>query len=97
MTKNTPFTVSQLEAIVEKHPTPFHIYDEKAIRENARRLKAAFAWNRGFREFFAVKAAPNPHLMALLKEEGFGSDCSSMAELVMAEAVGNVGDSTRHT
>ena len=54
MTKNTPFTVSQLEAIVEKHPTPFHIYDEKAIRENARRLKAAFAWNRGFREFFAA-------------------------------------------
>ena len=97
MTKNTPFTVSQLEAIVEKHPTPFHIYDEKAIRENARRLKAAFAWNRGFREFFAVKAAPNPHLMALLKEEGFGSDCSSMAELVMAEAVGNVGESIMFT
>ena len=58
MTKNTPFTVSQLEAIAAQHPTPFHVYDEKAIRENARRLKAAFAWNKCFREFFAVKAAP---------------------------------------
>ena len=97
MTKTTPFTVSQLEAIAAQYPTPFHVYDEKAIRENARRLKAAFSWNKGFREFFAVKAAPNPHLMSLLKEEGFGSDCSSMAELVMAEAVGNVGESIMFT
>ena len=97
MTKNTPFTFSQLEAIVAQHPTPFHVYDEKAIRGNARRLKAAFAWNRGFREYFAVKAAPNPYLMALLEEEGFGSDCSSMAELVMAEAVGNTGESIMFT
>ena len=79
MTKTIPFTVGRLKEIVAEHPTPFHIYDEAAIRANARRLKAAFAWNRGFREFFAVKATPNPHLMALLREEGFGSDCSSMA------------------
>ena len=97
MTKTTPFTVAQLEEIVAQHPTPFHLYDEKAIRANARRLKAAFAWNKGFREFFAVKATPNPHLMALLREEGFGSDCSSMAELVLAEAVGNVGESIMFT
>ena len=95
--KTTPFTAAQLEQIAAQHPTPFHIYDEKAIRANARRLKAAFAWNKGFREFFAVKAAPNPHLMALLREEGFGSDCSSMAELVLAEAVGNVGESIMFT
>ena len=95
--KTTPFTTAQLEQIAAQHPTPFHIYDERAIRENARRLKAAFAWNKGFREFFAVKATPNPHLMALLREEGFGSDCSSMAELVLAEAVGNTGESIMFT
>lgn len=89
--RNIPFDRQWIERTAEKWPTPFHVYDAKAIRENARRLKAAFAWNPGFREFFAVKATPNPHLMKLLKEFGFGSDCSSMAELVMAEKVGNVG------
>ena len=97
MTKTTPFTVAQLKEIAARHPTPFHIYDERAIRANARRLKEAFAWNGGFREFFAVKAAPNPHLMAILREEGFGSDCSSMAELELAAAVGNVGESIMFT
>ena len=92
-----PFTVEQLEDWSQKWPTPFHVYDAKAIRENARRLKAAFAWNEGFHEYFAVKAAPNPHLMALLKAEGFGSDCSSLPELVLAEAVGNVGESIMFT
>ena len=95
--KTLPFTNEQLEAIASQHPTPFHIYDEKAIRANARRLKAAFAWNPGFHEYFAVKATPNPWLMKLLKEEGFGSDCSSMAELVLAEAVGNVGEDIMFT
>ena len=95
--KTLPFSNEQLEEITRRWPTPFHLYDAAAIRANARRLKAAFAWNDGFREYFAVKAAPNPHLMALLKEEGFGSDCSSMAELVLAEAVGNVGESVMFT
>ena len=95
--KTIPFTNDQLEAIAREYPTPFHIYDEKAIRANARRLKAAFAWNQGFHEYFAVKAAPNPHLMQILREEGFGSDCSSMAELVLAQAVGNVGEDIMFT
>ena len=95
--KTLPFTNDQLEAITQTYPTPFHIYDEAAIRANARRLKAAFAWNKGFREYFAVKAAPNPHLMALLREEGFGSDCSSLAELALAEAVGNMGEDVMFT
>ena len=90
--RKIPFDKARLEEIAAKWPTPFHIYDAKAIRENAKRLKKAFAWNKGFREYFAVKAAPNPHLMKLLKEFDFGSDCSSMAELVLAEKVGNVGD-----
>ena len=95
--KTLPFTNDQLEAITQTYPTPFHIYDEAAIRANARRLKAAFAWNKGFREYFAVKAAPNPHLLALLREEGFGSDCSSLAELALAEAVGNAGEDVMFT
>ena len=95
--KTLPFTVEQLEDWSKTYPTPFHVYDEKAIRANARRLKAAFAWNKGFHEYFAVKAAPNPHLMALLREEGFGSDCSSLPELVLAEAVGNTGESIMFT
>jgi len=90
--RKLPFDKAKLEEIAAKWPTPFHIYDAKAIRENAKRLKKAFAWNKGFREYFAVKAAPNPHLMKLLKEFDFGSDCSSMAELVLAEKVGNVGE-----
>ena len=95
--RKLPFDKAKLEEIASKWPTPFHIYDAKAIRENAKRLKKAFAWNKGFREYFAVKAAPNPHLMKLLKEFGFGSDCSSMAELVLAEKVGNVGDAIMFT
>ena len=90
--RKIPFDKAKLEEIAAKWPTPFHVYDAKAIRENAKRLKKAFSWNKGFREYFAVKAAPNPHLMKLLKEFDFGSDCSSMAELVLAEKVGNVGD-----
>ena len=88
----TPFvTKEQLEAIAAQYPTPFHIYDEKGIRENARRLKAAFAWNPGYREYFAVKATPTPGILQVLQEEGCGCDCSSMAELVMAERIGAAG------
>jgi diaminopimelate decarboxylase len=90
--KTLPFTKAQIERIAEKFPTPFHLYDEAAIRRNARRLVAAFAWAPEFKEYFAVKACPNPHLMSILREEGFGADCSSMAELVLAERVGLTGE-----
>ena len=95
--RTLPFDKAKLDEIAAKWPTPFHIYDAKAIRENAKRMKKAFSWNKGWREFFAVKAAPNPHLMTLLKEFGFGSDCSSMAELVLAEKVGNTGEAIMFT
>lgn len=95
--RTLPFTKEKLEEITKKWPTPFHVYDAGAIRRNAERLKKAFSWNPGFREYFAVKAAPNPYLMKLLKEFDFGSDCSSMAELELAERVGNVGESIMFT
>ena len=95
--RKLPFDKAWIEETAKKFPTPFHVYDAKAIRENARRLKKAFAWNKGFREYFAVKATPNPHLMKLLKEFDFGSDCSSMAELVLAEKVGNTGEAIMFT
>lgn len=84
-----PFvTKEQIEKIAKSYPTPFHIYDEEGIRENARRLKAAFAWNKGFREYFAVKATPNPFIMKVLQEEGCGFDCSSYTELLLSDEVG---------
>ena len=87
-----PFvTLEQLNELVRQYPTPFHLYDEKGIRENARRLHKAFAWNPGFREHFAVKATPNPQILKLLKEEGCGVDCSSLTELMMAERCGFSG------
>ena len=95
--RTLPFDKAKLEEIAAQWPTPFHIYDAKAIRANAKRLKKAFAWNKGFREYFAVKATPNPHLMKLLQEFDFGSDCSSLAELVLAEKVGNVGEKIMFT
>ena len=95
--RELPFDRNWIEKTARKWPTPFHVYDAKAIRDNARRLKKAFSWNKGFREYFAVKATPNPHLMKLLGEFDFGSDCSSMAELVLAERVGNVGESIMFT
>ncbi len=88
-----PFvTLEQLKEITAKYPTPFHIYDEKGIRENARNLKKAFSWNKGFKEYFAVKATPNPFLLKLLHEEGCGMDCSSLTELMLSEALGIVGE-----
>ena len=90
--KKIPFvTKEQVEEIAKTYPTPFHIYDEKGIRENARRLKAAFAWNKGYREYFAVKATPNPFILKVLQEEGCGVDCSSLTELMMSEKCGFSG------
>lgn len=92
MQEKRPFvSKEQVESIVRRYPTPFHIYDEKGIRQNARRLKEAFAWNPGFREYFAVKATPNPYLMQILKEEGTGVDCSSLTELMLSDTVGFSG------
>lgn len=89
----TPFvTKEQVEDIIKNYPTPFHLYDEKGIRENARRLKAAFAWNPGFKEYFAVKATPNPTILKILKEEGCGTDCSSLTELMMSDKCGFSGN-----
>ena len=89
----TPFvTLEQLQEIVKQYPTPFHLYDERGIRENARALRQAFAWNPGFREHFAVKATPNPQILKLLREEGCGVDCSSLTELMMSERCGFAGE-----
>ena len=89
--KKTFVTKEQIDEIVKTYPTPFHIYDEKGIRENARRLKEAFSWNKGYKEFFAVKATPNPTILKVLKEEGCGTDCSSLTELMMSEKCGITG------
>jgi diaminopimelate decarboxylase len=97
MTKKLPFSKEQLEAIVKKHPTPFHIYDEKGIRANIRKFVAAFSWAPEFKEYFAVKAAPNPYLMKILKEEGCGTDCSSLPELILSEKVGITGENIMFT
>ncbi len=95
--KTLPFSGEQLQKITIEYPTPFHIYDEKAIRENARALVDAFSWAPEFKEYYAVKAAPNPWLMKILKEEGFGADCSSLAELVLAEKTGITGENIMFT
>lgn len=88
-----PFvTKEKVEEIVKTIPTPFHIYDEKGIRENAQKLKDAFAWNKGFKEFFAVKATPNPFLIDILREYGCGCDCSSLTELMLSHAMGVKGE-----
>ena len=92
-----PFTLAQIEAVDRQWPTTFHIYDEAGIRANARRLRAAFAWNPGFKEYFAVKACPNPFLMKILQAEGFGADCSSLPELLLAERVGIQGEEIMFT
>ena len=97
MTKQIPFSKKQIEKILEKTPTPFHIYDEKGIREYARKFIRAFSWNPGFKEYYAIKSAPNPYLMKIMREEGFGIDCSSYAELVIAEKLGMSGDEIMFT
>lgn len=90
--RKLPFSKEQMTQIIEQHPTPFHIYDEAAIRANARKLLKAFAWAPAFKEYFAVKATPNPYIMKILREEGFGADCSSLAELILAEKAGICGE-----
>ena len=90
--KKTPFvTLGKIQEITKTIPTPFHIYDEAGIRANARALREAFAWNKGFKEYFAVKATPNPYILKLLHEEGCGCDCATYTELLLAEAVGITG------
>lgn len=96
-TKSLPFNKEFIEKVIVNHPTPFHIYDEKAIRANARKLVEAFSWNKGFQEYFAVKACPNPFLMKILKAEGFGADCSSGPELELAASVDSIGENIMFT
>ena len=91
MEKKPFITLEQAKDIIKDIPTPFHIYDEKGIRENARALNKAFSWNKGYKEYFAVKATPNPYLMKILQEEGCGMDCSSYTELELCEACGITG------
>ena len=88
MEKKPFVTMEQVQEMAGTYPTPFHLYDEKGIRENAKRLKEAFAWNKGFREYFAVKATPNPFILNILKDYGCGTDCSSLTELMMSDACG---------
>jgi diaminopimelate decarboxylase len=95
--KPLPIPAEEILAIAGRYPTPFHLYDEEGIRANARRLKAAFAWNPAFQNYFAIKACPNPFIMKILMEEGFGADCSSLPELMLAEATGIKGDAVMFT
>jgi diaminopimelate decarboxylase len=95
--KTTPFDLAFIENLAQQYPTPFYVYDEMAIRANARRLIAAFDWCDTFKEFFAVKATPNPYLLDILWEEGFGGDCSSLMELILCEAAGIVGEDIMFT
>lgn len=97
MNKTLPFSKAHIEEIIAHNPTPFHIYDEAAMLENARKFKAAFAWNKGFKEFFAVKANPNPYLIKLLAGCDFGCDCSSYPELLLAEKAGVTGENIMFT
>ena len=91
MEKKPFLTEEQAQEIIQDVPTPFHVYDEKGIRENVRRINKAFSWNKGFREYFAVKALPNPIILQILKEEGCGVDCSSLTELMLSEVCGFTG------
>jgi diaminopimelate decarboxylase len=95
--KPLPFSNNQLKQILAAYPTPFHIYDERGIKENIDRLIAAFSWNRGFKEYFAVKAAPNPFLMKLLSAKGIGADCSSLPELLLAQECNIAGENIMFT
>lgn len=92
MQKKPFVSYEKLRQITAQYPTPFHLYDEAGIRETARKVSKAFAWNKGFREYFAVKACPNPFILKILKEEGCGVDCASLTELKLAEALGFTGD-----
>ena len=95
--KTVPFSNTEIQRIIKKHPTPFHIYDEKGIRDAAKKLYRAFSWSPGFKNYFAVKALPNPYVLKILKEEGMGTDCSSFPELMLSEAVGIIGENVMFT
>lgn len=95
--KPLPFPAATIQRLAEKYPTPFYVYDEKGIRKSARSLNSAFAWCDGFREYFAVKALPNPHILRILKEEGLGADCSSLPELVLSDKAGIRGEEVMFT
>jgi diaminopimelate decarboxylase len=97
MEKTLPFDAATLAPILEKYPTPFYLYDEAGIRQRMRDLLAAFKWNPGFKQYFAVKATPNPHIVSILRDEGSGTDCSSVAELIISERLGLSGDSVMFT
>ncbi len=97
MTKKLPFNKKKIEEIIKKYPTPFHIYDEKGILENAKTFYKAFDWVSGFKNFFAVKACPNPHILKILKQMGMGADCSSLPELILAEKIGLKGEEIMFT
>ncbi len=97
LVKGLPFSKVQIESLIKEHPTPFYIYDEEGIRKQAQRLFDAFSWNSGFKEYFAVKATPNPRILSILKEEGCGTDCSSLAELILSERVGVLGEDIMFT
>ena len=99
MSKSTslPFDLATVQRIAEEYPTPFYLYDEKGIRETCRKLNGAFAWSEGFRNYFAVKATPNPHILDVVKSEGLGADCSSKAELMLSETVGLSGEEIMFT
>lgn len=92
-----PFNELDIEKIIRKYPTPFHIYDEKNIRNTAQNFYKSFSWTRDFKNYFAVKALPNPYILKILKEEGMGVDCSSLAELIMSEKVGFRGEEIMFT
>lgn len=95
--KKVPFTKAQIDELRGNHPTPFYVYDEAGIRAQAQKLLGAFSWSPGFKEFFAVKALPNPRILGLLKEEGLGADCSSLGELLLGEVAGLKGEELMFT
>lgn len=96
-TKPLPFDETTVRSIAERFPTPFYLYDERGIRETCRALNAAFSWSPGFKNYFAVKATPNPHILDIVRSEGLGADCSSKAELLLSEHVGLFGEDVMFT
>lgn len=95
--KRFPLTKKEMQSAIKKYPTPFHIYDEEGIRKNAQKLCKAFSWMKGFKNYFAVKALPNPYILKILKDEGMGADCSSLPELLLSEEVGILGEDIMFT
>lgn len=96
-TKKIPFTCEELDDVIKTFPTPFHIYDEKVIIETAQRINKAFSWCDGFKQFFAIKATPNPSIVKILSQQGFGTDCSSLPEIVMSERCGILAENIMFT